>query len=86
MNLKLKKRLTIALAAILLATGLTYQYLYQRRDAQYRKAITGYFYEYFNRAPEKTELNYWTDEAVDHWGLEKVKQVAFIEGAAARKK
>lgn len=68
----------------IIAIGVTYQYAYQVRKTAYRETIAGYYREYFGREPKETELRYWANLAVNRWGIEKVKRVAFIEGKAKR--
>jgi len=61
------------------AAGVGYQYYYDLKKERYREVITGYYWKYFNRAPDKTGLDHWVMWAQNKWGLKKVEREGFIK-------
>lgn len=73
---------TVGICLIVLASGVSYQYRYHQRKAEYTKAITGYYWKYFNRAPDRIGLRHWVTWALNKGGLAKVEKIGFIDAKA----
>jgi len=74
-----KVRLTSLIIAVVILTGVCYQYQYHKRQLKYQKMIQGYYLEYFGREADAIGLRHWTTWALNKWGIEKVRRLGFEE-------
>lgn len=81
-SLSEKKALSWALVFLILCTGIIYQWQYHRREIYYRQVITGYYWKYFNRAPDPIGLTHWVTWALNKGGLKKIEKMGFVDAKA----
>ena len=77
-----KKRLTLLLVFGILLIGIIYQAFYDYRKAEFQEKIRGYYWKYYHQKPNEIGVTFWTQWALNRWGLQKVERIAFQEGRA----